>query len=303
MSLRSLRVVVACALSLGCVALPLQAQTLGELEETRDQALEEWSRINASMQREETELDRLRTTCAQQAQQVADVERELAASSWAWRMIRQSRLEQARQTHRSLADQVAQQERKLDQEGTLEQARRLRLIGALRAYTDRLFEVAERALSLTPPRKEQADAMVEKALSDLPMLEDLERSKWPKREIPPLPSLEQETAARSVQELKHLILFYRELSDEASREQRKLQPEHTRLTTRLKRLDGLAKRGIADDRLPILIRRTRDALGRADDVVQGFRSRAELYLARAQRIEALVAEHALNQGRRAGGGQ
>ncbi|MEZ6185564.1 MAG: hypothetical protein R3F62_11210 [Planctomycetota bacterium] len=279
-------------------ALPAQAQSLGELEEARDQAFEEWGRVKASMDEVEESLERMRKDRAQKSQQVAAVERELKSSSWAWRLIRQSKLEQARQALRSVADQVAQQERVLDQQGTLEQARRLRLIGAIRGYTDRLFEVAERALSLTPPRKQQADAMVEKALEDLPLLEDLERSKWAKREIPPLPSVEQETGGKSVEELKKLALFYREFSDEASREERKLLPEHTRLSERLERLDALAKRGIAHERLPILIQRTREALGRADDVVQSFHARAERYLARAQQIEALVAERALNEARR-----
>ncbi|MCA8922637.1 MAG: hypothetical protein KDD82_12560 [Planctomycetes bacterium] len=282
------------------IALPARADSLRDLEAARMEALEGWSRIKAELQSLEGKLDKRRQERAKQSQRVSEIRRELDESSWAWRAIRQSRLEEARQTLRTLADEVAKVERELDQGRALEQARRLRLIGAIRAYTDRLFEVAERALSLTPPRKEQADTMVQKALADLPLLEDLEQSKWVKRAIPPLPSLAQESAGRTATQLRHLSVFYRELSDEAQREERKLLPEHSRLSQRLQRLDRLAKRGIADERLPVLIERTREALGRADDVVSSFRGRAESYRARAQELEALAAELALGEGRAPG---
>lgn len=278
-------------------ALPAQAESLRELEESRQQSLEAWSRIKAQVQSQEGKLDRQQQARARQAQRVAQLRKDVADASWISRSLYQSRLEQARQELRSLSNGVAQLTSELGQSKKVEQARRLRLIGAIRAYTDRLFEVAERALALKPPRQQQANAMVQKAIADLPLLEDLEQSKWVKHDAPRLQSFEDETRGKSVKELQALANFYRELSDEAQREQRNLIPEHTRLTKRLQRLNRLVQLGIAAQRLPVLIERTRDALGRADDVLSSFKASAESHSERAGQIETLLAARALEQGR------
>lgn len=284
-------------------ALPAQAESLRELEQSRQQALEAWSRIKAQVQSQEGKLDRQQQARARQSQRVAQLRKDVADASWISRSLYQSRLEQARQELRSLSNGVAQTASELGQSKKVEQARRLRLIGAIRAYTDRLFEVAERALALKPPRKQQANAMVQKAIADLPLLEDLEQSKWIKHEAPTLQRFEDETGGKSVRELQGLANFYRELSDEAQREQRNLLPEHNRLTKRLQRLNRLAQLGIAAQRLPVLIERTREALGRADDVLSSFKASAESHGERARQIEALVASRSLEQGRAPGGGR
>jgi len=284
-------------------ALPAQAETLRELEQAQQRANKEWTRIQAKVQRREKDLDGLQRARALQSQRVAQLQKDVADASWISRSLYQSRLEQARQELRSLSNEVARLTSELEQNKKVEQARRLRLIGAIRAHTDRLFAVAERALALKPPREEQANAMVEKAIADLPLLEDLERSKWVKHEAPTLVRFADETRGKSLKELDELANFYNELSDEAQREQRNLLPEHTRLTKRLQRLNRLAQLGIADKRLPVLIQRTRDALGRADDVLSSFKASAESHKARARQIETLIASRSLEQGRAPGGGR
>jgi hypothetical protein len=262
-----------------------ERRRLPELEDERDRALESWSRVDASLRRQEQRLGEIASL------HQALVAEEAGLQEQAPGFLRDRELEAKRQELRRVSAERAGALREQGRLSRQELIARRELIATSHPWVARLFELAERARRAG--RDEQAEGYANTALDELEFLEDLEELDEELGYPLELPDLEEETEGLTAEELGILIEIYREPTAEAHDQVAWLEPEHRRLTERLQHLDRLAQAGFALPTLQQRIDRTRESLGIVSDLLAAAQDDLQRCEERLEALEQLQVERSM----------